>query len=527
MGWNSVTNDTLHQFISITRQWGNVKRGRSLMANAAAAFSQVLKVPSGFFVYQKQLIDTVPKPIHVYSPWGNFARKQAQLDRLAKLGELSSARFRELAVEKWLKMEKLPSAIFELFCDCDETDVSIWPIFLRKEHFGALVLAKREGDEKIADDHVMTAAVAQVALMLDMMYAWRLAEESEKRYRSLFTYNSDAVYRIDANGNLAESNGVLERITGYSTSELTTREQRASLVLSGEPRHPQFLVNSPESEQVEFSIATKNGQEAVVLLSQVPIISDGEVIGHYGILKDLTERRKIENWMQRTEKLSLLGQLAAGIAHEIRNPLASLRGFVQLLAQRPDNRSYCDIMLPELDRINAIVGELLMLAKPEVRNFKPNDVPSMIDEVMTLLTPEAHLTNTQMHLFVPQEAVPLVRCDRNQIKQVFVNILTNSLEAMPDGGTIEIELSHAEEFVLIRLKDQGWGIPPDKLSRIGEPFYTTKERGTGLGLMVSHQIVESHCGRMTISSQVNRGTIVEVSLPVINNKTVGSGVDPC
>ena len=509
-----VTTEILQEFVSLSRQWVDIRRGRVLLENAARALEQVAALPTGFLIYQKQLMTSRPEPTKVYSPWGDFRPRETELRSLAETGQFNLDTLRQVPFERWLSLDALPAGLQQVSRACGQANVSLWPLYSQGRHAGVVVLSRRHADSLRSEDHVIRTCVGQVSLVMDMLLAWRVAEESEKRYRSLFDHNSDAVFQIDINGKLVESNGILEKITGCTTAELRTREQRQALVLSETNRFFDHFEDPYSTEHVEVSILTKDGQEAVVLLNLVPILHDGNVTGHYAIVRDITERRKMEDWLQRTDKLSVLGQLAAGIAHEIRNPLTSLRGFIQLLGERQENGPYCEIMLPELDRINEIVSELLMVAKPESRNFRQNDLRSMVKEVLTLMTPQANLTNTRIYLSGMDQEIPFIQCDRNQIKQVFVNILGNSIEAMPNGGTIRISIEKSEDTVQVKISDEGRGIPPDRLSKLGEPFYTTKERGTGLGLMVSYQIIQSHSGQMTISSQIGAGTLVEITLPI-------------
>jgi two-component system, sporulation sensor kinase A len=233
-----------------------------------------------------------------------------------------------------------------------------------------------------------------------------------------------------------------------------------------------------------------------------------------GTLIDLTERKKTEDLLRKSDKLAVVGQMAAGVAHEIRNPLTALRGFVQLLQSTvKEPRTYFDVMLSELDRINLIVSEFLFLAKPQIVHFEQNDLLVLLKKVVQLLETQAILSNIQIRLdFAP---VPWIYCDENQIKQVFVNVLKNAIEAMPRGGEILIQVrSRDEDFVQVRIIDQGCGISQEQIRRLGEPFYTTKEKGTGLGLLVSYQIIEAHKGKIQIESELEKGTTVEVLLPV-------------
>jgi two-component system, sporulation sensor kinase A len=230
----------------------------------------------------------------------------------------------------------------------------------------------------------------------------------------------------------------------------------------------------------------------------------------------ISRKKRSEELLLNSEKLSAVGQLAAGVAHEIRNPLTALKGFAQLLKSSctgPERR-YLDIMQNELDRIEVILNELLVLAKPQAVKFHPQPIGVLLHEVTTLLSTQAVLKNVVIESSVDPHG-PMVNCEQNQLKQVFVNIIKNAIEAMPKGGRLSITATTDDEMVCIQFIDEGEGIPEDLVPKLGEPFFTTKEKGTGLGLLMSHKIIFAHQGTIDISSVVGKGTTVSVVLPVL------------
>ncbi|WP_186438312.1 ATP-binding protein [Cohnella terricola] len=231
------------------------------------------------------------------------------------------------------------------------------------------------------------------------------------------------------------------------------------------------------------------------------------------IIRDISERKKNEELLINSEKLYVAGQLAAGIAHEIRNPLTSLKGFLQLIVSgRKNNNSYYDIMNAELDRIEDIVSELLMLSKPQVYELTYHDLRVMMRDTVTLLETQAILHNIGIEAEYGTDPLWIYGVE-NQVKQVFINVIKNAIEAMSDGGTIGIKLSREHDGVYVRIRDEGPGIDEDQLAKMGQPFYTTKEKGTGLGLMVSYKIVDNHQGKINVKSELGKGTLFEIMLP--------------
>ncbi|MCR2802401.1 PAS domain-containing sensor histidine kinase [Paenibacillus soyae] len=249
------------------------------------------------------------------------------------------------------------------------------------------------------------------------------------------------------------------------------------------------------------------------------------------IIRDLTERKRSEERMLRSEKLSVIGQLAAGVAHEIRNPLTALKGFTQLLrAKYKDDSAYFDIMAGELDRINLIVNEFMTLAKPHWTPFRHLEFGGILQSVLSVLETQATLLNVEIECRI-QEGLPAVYCNENQLKQVLLNIIKNAIEAMPDGGRVTIQVREAAYIagpqLQISIQDEGPGMPEEIIRRLGEPFVTTKEKGTGLGLMVSTRIIETHQGTLHIRRGEVRGTIVEITLPLPNDDRAVQADDAC
>lgn len=235
-----------------------------------------------------------------------------------------------------------------------------------------------------------------------------------------------------------------------------------------------------------------------------------------GITRDITDRKELEEMMVRSEKLSVAGQLAAGIAHEIRNPLTSLKGFLQLLQSGVEAKNeYYNIMEEELQKIETITSELLFISKPMTDVKKPEKVVLLINDVITLLTSEAKRANVDFSL--NDEQNPTVLCDRSQIKQVFINLLKNAIESMEHGGKIEIDVYEDmdKNMCVIDIFDEGHGISPDIVHKLTEPFFTTKKEGTGLGLMITNEILQRHGGRLNIYLPENKkGSHFQVSLPL-------------
>ncbi|WP_339218000.1 ATP-binding protein [Paenibacillus sp. FSL W7-1332] len=272
---------------------------------------------------------------------------------------------------------------------------------------------------------------------------------------------------------------------------------------------------SGEIGSVDYRIRCLDGQEKMVTGFTLIINYEGEKAA-VGIFKDITEQQMEEDRVMQSEKLTTAGQLAAGIAHEIRNPLTSINGFVKLLrsAER-SNELYFEIIESELKRIELIVNELLVLSKPQsVHVSGPIDVFAIMEQIITLMKVQAALKNIEIIPHYPMAPV-FVQGEVNQLKQVFINLLKNAMEAMNQGGTITLDILHNAQEVRIIVQDEGIGMTQEQIQSLGQPFVTTKDTGTGLGLMITKNIIHNHGGTMNVESIPNHGTTFTIHLPAL------------
>jgi signal transduction histidine kinase len=223
---------------------------------------------------------------------------------------------------------------------------------------------------------------------------------------------------------------------------------------------------------------------------------------------------KVNEDLRQKEKLALVGQLATSIGHEIRNPLAALKGFTQLQHEKyPADKEFYKIMENEVERINLIVDDLMYLGKPKTSKMVKCDIKEIIEYAATILKPIAQSNDVTIKVNISHPL--LINCDGNQLKQVFINLIKNAIESMPSGGDIHISSKFKEnETLVILIEDEGQGIDDTKLSMLGKPFFTTKQDGNGLGLLVTFNIIEKHNGKIFFSSEFGKGTVVEINLPI-------------
>jgi two-component system sensor histidine kinase AtoS len=260
------------------------------------------------------------------------------------------------------------------------------------------------------------------------------------------------------------------------------------------------------------------GENHYYCVNMAPLYEEsGRISGAVSVFQDITEKKKMENELLQMEKFSLVAELAAGTAHEIRNPMTTMRGFLQLLSKefKPDSKGseYCTLMIEEIDRANSIIREFLLLTRPSAPKLKEADLHLILEEIFLLIESKSLLENVELHKNYACE-LPPARVDQAQIKQVFLNLATNAIQAMPSGGALAISTAADQNRILVSFCDTGPGIGESSLIKVFDPFYTTKEGGTGLGLTISYRIVENHGGRLSVQNVPGKGAKFTVELPI-------------
>lgn len=347
--------------------------------------------------------------------------------------------------------------------------------------------------------------------------AEKALKESEFKYRLIADNMTDIIMLLDINGKILYSSPSLANIIGYplrsfvgdSSFDLIHPEDKQSVILGF-----QQVIDTITPAKIEAHFLTGSGNSVLFEGVGTPVLGkNGEPEYFIVVGRDITEKRITEEQLSKAEKLSIVGQLAAGVAHEVRNPLTSMKGFIKLLEQGSNNKEYFDIIFKEFDQIEEILKEFLTLAKPQEIQLKKVNIQTIFNDVTILLKSEANLRNVEIYQeFQPN--LPQILCDMNQIKQVIINIIKNSIEAIPNGGFVKVEGYVEDGNLLMKIIDNGIGISKERIKRLGEPYYCNKEKGTGLGLMLCYKIIQQHNGSIIVKSKENHGTTVEVRLPI-------------
>jgi two-component system sensor histidine kinase HydH len=349
----------------------------------------------------------------------------------------------------------------------------------------------------------------------------RTLRETKDYTRQIIANMANGLLSIDTEGKIASYNQPALDFLGLTESEVKGMDLGSifDFELYG---IRDTIANCVSVLDREILHKNKKGEVIPLALSATPIRSEaGTCQGAVVVLRDLSEIKKLEEKVRRSEKLAAIGELAAGVAHEIRNPLSSIRGFAQFLKQslkdKPQEKEYAETMVAEVDRINRVVTDLLTFARPMKVEISPTDITELIEHSVRLVEADALSRNVNIRMNISDlSRLPL---DGNQITQALLNLLLNALEALPPQGNIEIggELDTSDSRLHLWVKDNGPGIPSSKMEKIFEPFYTTHEKGTGLGLAIVHKIVENHDGEITVTSPpagTPQGCCFSIMIPV-------------
>lgn len=334
---------------------------------------------------------------------------------------------------------------------------------------------------------------------------------------------ASGILTMDLAGHVTSLNPAAEHITGYEGGEIRLRVQD----IFGESIKQVFGHTDEMKEhsyRFEGRITKKNGGTAVLGMSASLLKDDRETVrGIILVFQDITKLIEMEEKVRRQERMATVGSLAAGIAHEIRNPLASLSGSIQLLRNdldlQGDGRRLMDIVLHETDRLNTIISEFLEYARPRSTHKKLVSLAEAIDETVLLLRNSPVFQDT-VAITVNVDPFLKMKADPQQLRQVLWNVLLNACQSMDTGGTIRIsarELTSETEGVdwcEISISDTGCGISPGDLKNLFDPFFTTKHDGTGLGLAIVYRIVEDHDGMIDVTSEVGKGTTFTIRIPL-------------
>ncbi|MDR3565675.1 MAG: PAS domain S-box protein [Negativicutes bacterium] len=332
-------------------------------------------------------------------------------------------------------------------------------------------------------------------------------QTSEERHRVLFNSVHDAIYVTEITpdglpGRIIEANDTACHLLGYSRDELLrlTTADIVPLEHRGDAQERMAMLHNEKHVLIESVHIPKEGSDIPVEINSHLLSLDNQPC-ILSIVRDITERIRSEKEIARLDRLNLIGAMAAGIGHEIRNPLTTVRGFLQMLTSKEEclpHREYFELMVQELDRANSIITEFLSLAKNKSIDLRHGNLNTIVNIVLPLLEAGAILYDKTVKTDLAE--IVETPMDEKEIRQLVLNLVRNGLDAMPPGGILTIRTAATDKEVILSVQDQGKGIPPDVADKIGTPFFTTKEYGVGLGLAVCYSIAARHNASITFDS---------------------------
>ncbi|WP_346355698.1 two-component system sensor histidine kinase AtoS [Azotosporobacter soli] len=329
---------------------------------------------------------------------------------------------------------------------------------------------------------------------------------------------ADGIITVNNQGNITMMNRAAQELTGFAPEEVVGRFYKD--MFQSHPEFHSWLLDTLESGANHIGMAmeypVKHGTSHISASTTRLKNSREEIIGAVVVFKDLTEQHRLQEQVQRAEKLATLGELMAGVAHEIRNPLTAIKGFVQYLSEtdsEEERQEYMPIISKEVDRINAVIEEMLYFSKPCPLRRRLLDFNAVVAATLLLVDNKARRGKV---VFVRHlaEGLPEVEGDEEQLRQLLLNLVMNAVQATAAGGTVAVRTWRKAEQLCLQVSDNGSGILPENLAQVYDPFFTTKQNGTGLGLAVVQRILSSHGGRMELESVWGHGTTVLVYLPL-------------
>ncbi len=368
-------------------------------------------------------------------------------------------------------------------------------------------------------------------LMEDVTEQLRLSGEvhrAERHLASVVESATDIVASTDSRGRILTWNLAAERLSGRRVEEVRGTPLIYLLKAEDQCKLADIFagVNVACGPQTgEWDLITKAGKLMTISWVFSPMEDeDGKLVGMVAVGRDLSERRKLEAQLLQSQKLAALGVMAGGIAHEIRNPLGICLAAAQFLAEQnvsSEFRNDCvEKITTSLQKASAIIENLLRFARPAASaNMTEVELVQVLGETFELMANQAKLQKVSVSLDLPSQQV-LIYGNADLLQQVFLNLFLNAINAMPDGGKLQICVQEHDWNVIIQIADSGHGIPPEHLENVFDPFYTLSAvgKGTGLGLSICYSIVKQHLGRIEVHSSEGEGTVFTISLPLILNR---------
>lgn len=427
--------------------------------------------------------------------------------------------------KKIINRKDIKSTIFPF---SDNNILLCIPIINKGDPNAILMLGKKKGGGKYTSSDLMLLQKLsdQIAAALESMRMYEEVVSMENYNEEILEALTNGVITTDLDGKISTFNKMATRIIGYSEAEVIGLS--CSEIWGPKSTISELVGNSVDGKtfnNFETTLLSKNKTLIPVSLSTT-IFKDwtGRRRGVLVVISDLSEVKQLEHRIRQSDKLAALGTMAAGMAHEIKNPLSSMKVLSQLMSKKfedPEFRAkFIEIMPREIGRIDRIVESLLGFARASTPRLEEIKIVDAIEEALRFLNEQ--IKDAKITVIKEIEDLPSIVGDIQQLINVFVNLFLNSVQAMPEGGTIRIDAKKHDynvdgslKTIYINISDSGHGVPKEYLEKLFDPFFTTKYGGTGLGLTIVHSIIDGHGGTITAESEFGKGTIFRIVLPAV------------
>jgi len=354
-----------------------------------------------------------------------------------------------------------------------------------------------------------------------LKYAIMEAKESREYLQAILQSISEAIIVMDQSEKITMINRSAEKllsIDAHNAIGKTMSELDFSFNTNGTPSsHPSSLRREGKGEG---DILTVNGKRYDIIMSRSAVFDSEHMIRGYVItIKDVTTLKEMEQYHERNQRLIAMGEMAAKIVHEIRSPLCSIELFSTMLSHDLENTPHADLaqgISTGISSLNNILTNMLFFAKPQKPSFTDVRLDNTINESLKMLTPLIELRNIKIHKDITDE---LIMGDYELLKQVFMNIFLNAVQAMSEGGALKVISSEDNDFVVVKVSDEGEGINPENIEKIFNPFFSTKDKGTGLGLTITYKIMQAHKGFVKVFNNEDSGCTFCLYFPKFTTKT--------
>jgi|GEM_PF-1613425 len=403
------------------------------------------------------------------------------------------------------------------------------PLQAGERTLGTLEVMNKPGGFFEEDRRLVTIFASQAAHLLANAQLFEQVRGSEERYRQIFESALDGLYRSTPAGDLVTVNPALAAMLGYSEPEELIGANLTRDLLTDRSAGTRMMEELAECGQVldlECELRRQSGETMPARLS-IRAITDkaDQRVYHLGIIKDITEQKRLSQQLIVSERLAVVGELVAGVAHEVRNPLFGITTTLSALARRLEDREavrpFLEVVMTEVDRLNHLMEQLLEHSRPAQLDGGMIDIRSVIDEALGEFRSQANVKGVGLVLECP-EAMPSLHLDRRKMYGVFINLLDNALRHTGPGGQVQVAVSApngnsaggGRQEIEIKVSDTGTGIAADDLQKIFDPFFTTRTNGTGLGLAIVRKTVHDHGGTIAVRSVAGQGATFIINLPL-------------